>query len=114
MDELVAHIVSKTGVDPEVARRAVAIILKFLLKDGPAEKVQPLIDALPGAGDAVASAPDVGGGVMGVYNALTSAGLGMGDIQNVTREFVAAAKTKVGADTVDQIVGSIPGLSQFV
>jgi hypothetical protein len=102
MDELVAHIVSKTGVDPEVARRAVAIILKFLLKDGPADKVQPLIDALPG------------GGVMGVYNALTSAGLDMGDIQNVTREFVAAAKTKVGADTVDQIVGSIPGLSQFV
>jgi len=114
MDELVAQIASTTGVDLAVARRAVAIILKFLLEDGPTEKVQPLIDSLPGAGDAVASAPDVGGGVMGVYNALTSAGLGMGDIQGVTREFVAAAKAKIGSETVDQIVGSIPGLSQFV
>ena len=114
MDELVAHIASKTGVDPAVARRAVAIILKFLLKEGPSEKVQPLINSLPGAGEAVASAPEVSGGVMGVYNALTSAGLGMGDIQGVTREFVDAAKAKVGGETVDQIVGSIPGLSQFV
>jgi hypothetical protein len=114
MDELVAHIASTTGVDPAVARRAVAIILKFLMKEGPTEKVQPLVDSLPGANDAVASAPDVGGGVMGVYGALTSAGLGMGEIQSVTREFVVAAKAKVGDETVDQIVGSIPGLSQFV
>ena len=114
MDELVAQVASNTGVDPAVARRAVAIILKFLLTEGPGAKVQALIDALPGAAEAVASAPRVGGGVMGAFNALTAAGLGMGDVQGVTREFVAFARSKIGAEAVNEVVGSIPGLSQFV
>jgi hypothetical protein len=114
MDELVAQVASNAGVDPAVARRAVAIILKFLLEQGGGAKVQALIDALPGAADAVASAPQVSGGVMGAFNALTAAGLGMGDVQGVTREFVAFAKSKIGAAAVDEVIGSIPGLSQFV
>jgi hypothetical protein len=114
MDELVAQVASNAGVDPAVARRAVAIILKFLLNEGGGAKVQALIDAVPGAAEAVAAAPEVGGGVMGAFNALTSAGLGMGDVQGVTREFVAYAKSKIGASAVDEVIGSIPGLSQFV
>jgi hypothetical protein len=51
---------------------------------------------------------------MGAFNALTSAGLGMGDVQGVTREFVAFARSKIGAEAVNEVVGSIPGLSQFV
>jgi hypothetical protein len=114
MDELVAQVAANAGVEPAVARRAVAIILKFLLSEGAGAKVQELVDALPGAGDAVASVPEVRGGVMGAFNALTAAGLGMGDIQEVTREFVAYAKSKIGAQAVDEVIGSIPGLSQFV
>jgi hypothetical protein len=114
MDELVAQVASNAGVEPAVARRAVAIILKFLLSEGAGAKVQELIDALPGAADAVASAPEVRGGVMGAFNALSATGLGMGDIQGVTREFVAYAKSKIGAPAVDEVIGSIPGLSQFV
>lgn len=114
MDELIGQIAEKTGIDPALARQAIGIILKFLLTDGPQEKVQSLIDAIPDAGDAVASAPGGGGGVMGVFNTLTSAGLGMGDIQGVTQEFLTLAKAKVGDDTVNDIVGSIPGLNQFI
>lgn len=116
MDELVAQISTQTGVDAGVARRAVGIILKFLLNEGQeAAQVQALIDSVPGAAEAVASAPDIGGGgVMGVFNSLTSAGLGMGDIQGVTGAFVAYANAKIGADKVREIVGSVPGLNQFV
>jgi hypothetical protein len=51
---------------------------------------------------------------MGVFNSLTSAGLGMGEIQGVTREVIAFANARVGDDAVREIVGSIPGLNQFV
>jgi hypothetical protein len=118
MDELVAQIAANTGVDPAVARQAIGIILKFLLNEGPEIKVQALIDALPGASDAseaVANAPEIGGsGIMDAFNALSSAGLGMSDIQGVTQEFLAFAKSRVGDNMVDEIVGSIPGLNQIV
>jgi hypothetical protein len=114
MDELVEQISSNTGVDPATARRAAGIVFKFLLRDGKGGKVQELIKSLPGAEEAVADAPDIGGGVMGVFNSLTSAGLGMGEIQGVTREVIAFANARVGDDAVREIVGSIPGLNQFV
>src|SRR5690606_3154816 len=115
MDELVAEISAKTGVSADVARRAVTIILQFLQRDGPSDKVQALLDALPGANDAVNAAPPLsGGGIMGVFNDLSAAGLGMGEIQNVAGEFVGFARKKIGAEPVDAVVGAIPGLSQFV
>ena len=51
---------------------------------------------------------------MGVFNDLTAAGLGMGEIQGVARAFVGYAREKAGAAAVDRIVGAIPGLGQFV
>lgn len=114
MDELVQQIVSNTGVEPADAQRAAGIILKFLLQEGRDTEVHALIETIPGAPEAVAAAPEIGGGVMGVFNGLTSAGLGMVAIQDVTREFVAFANAKVGEDRVRDIVGSIPGLNQFV
>ena len=53
MDELVAKIVADTGVEPAVAREAVIIILKFLRHEGPPEKAAKLVDALPGAREAM-------------------------------------------------------------
>src|SRR5471032_3704527 len=49
MNELVARLVAKVGVDQTAAEKSVAIILDFLRKEGPADKVQALIDRLPGA-----------------------------------------------------------------
>ena len=51
---------------------------------------------------------------LGVFNDLTAAGLGMAEIQSVTKEFMTYAKGKVGERDVNAVVSAIPGLSQFV
>jgi hypothetical protein len=50
---------------------------------------------------------------MGAGSRMMSAGLDMGQIQGITRETIAYAREKAGADTVGEIVDAIPGLSQF-
>jgi hypothetical protein len=117
MDELVGRLVAELGIDREVAEQAVGIILAFLIKEAPADKIKPLIDAMPGAAAAAAAAPSGGvfnmGGIMGVGTQLMGLGLGMGEVQGVARILLAFAREKVGADQVDEMVGAIPGLSQF-
>ena len=117
MDELLDRLVAKVGVDRGVAEKAVGIILAFLLKEGPSDKVQALINQMPGAEavmQAVASEGGFGmGGIMGVGTKLMAAGLGMDQMQGVTREIISYARAKAGEDTVGEIVGSIPGLGQF-
>jgi len=49
MDELIGRLVSEVGIDRAAAETAVGIILDFLAKEGPADKVQLLIAKLPGA-----------------------------------------------------------------
>lgn len=114
MEELVARMSAATGLDPVIARKAAAIILRFLVAEGPADKVGPLVDALPGAADVVKSQAASSGGIMGAFNDLTAAGLGMGEIQGAARAFVDFAREKAGAANVDRIVAAIPGLSQFI
>ncbi|MNL50066.1 hypothetical protein D3C87_1730480 [compost metagenome] len=55
-----------------------------------------------------------GGGVMALGQQLMSQGLGMGEITSLAKETIAFAKEKAGADVVDEVVASVPGLSQFV
>ena len=120
MDELIGRLAANTGVERSVAEKAVAIILDFLRKEGPADKVQALIDLLPGAEALLSQQPDTGGGmftmggIMGAGTKMMSAGLSMGQVQGVTRETIAYAREKIGDDAVGEIVGAIPGLSQFV
>jgi hypothetical protein len=124
MDELIARLVSDVGIDRAAAEKAVGIIFDFLLKEGPADKVQPLLAKLPGA-EAVmqkaASESDAGGamagamgGVMGAGMRMMSAGLSMGQVQSVTRAVIAYTREKAGEDAVGEIVAAIPGLAQFV
>ena len=54
------------------------------------------------------------GGIMGAGTKMMAAGLSMGQVQGVTREIIAYAREKAGEDAVGEIVGAIPGLSQFV
>jgi hypothetical protein len=49
MNELIARLVANVGIDQAAAEKSVGIILDFLKKEGPADKVQALIDKLPGA-----------------------------------------------------------------
>jgi hypothetical protein len=51
---------------------------------------------------------------MGAGTKLMAAGLSMGQVQAVTKEVIAYSREKAGEDTVGEIVGAIPGLSQFV
>mgnify|MGYP006292475821 CR=1 FL=1 len=111
MDELVSRLVASVGVDRTVAEKSIGIILAFLLKEGPADKVQALINQMPGAEAAVQAES---GGIMGVGTKLMAAWLGMNEMQGVTREIIAYAREKAGEDAVGEIVGSIPGLGQFI
>ena len=119
MDELIERLVTNCGVERPAAEKSVGIILDFLRKEGPADKVQALIDAMPGAEALIAASEGQAGGmagmggIMGAANRLTAAGLSMGQIQCVTRELVAHGRETAGEDTVGEIVGAIPGLSQF-
>ncbi|KXF78303.1 hypothetical protein ATN84_00420 [Paramesorhizobium deserti] len=122
MDELVARITSNVGIDPATATKAVGLILAFLQKEGPADKVSALIAAIPGAQDAITAAQSQGGGflsgmmggVMGLGSQLMGLGLGMGEISGVSKETIGFAREKAGSGPVDEVVNSIPGLSQFV
>ena len=118
MDELLDRLFAKVGIDRSVAEKAVGIILAFLLKEGPSDKVQMLINKMPGAEAVMQTVSSDGGfsmgGVMGVGTKLMAAGLGMHQMQGVTGELLAYAREKLGEDAVGEIVGSIPGLGQFI
>lgn len=124
MDDLIGRLVAETGVDRAAAEKAVAIILDFLAKEGPADKVQPLLAKMPGAEALLQKAANEGGGVGGLGGAMSgvmgagmrmmSAGLSMGQVQSVTKTVIAYAREKAGEDAVGEIVAAIPGLAQFV
>ena len=128
MDELVSLISTKVGIDAALARRAIGIVLAFLQREGPADEVNALIAALPGAEQAIIdsqSAPQGGiiaslgslmggGGIMALGSELTALGLSMGQMQTLGRELFAYGREKAGEDVMGPIVGSIPGLAQFV
>jgi hypothetical protein len=120
MDELIGRLVANVGVERSAAEKAVIIIFDFLRKEGPTDKVGTLIDGLPGAEALRANQSEAGGGmssmggIMGAGTKMMAAGLSMGQVQGVTREFIAYAREKIGDDAVGEIVGAIPGLSQFV
>ena len=121
MEELIGRLVANVGVDRTIAATAVGIILQFLMKEGPADKVKTLMNKLPGAQAAMQAVPAdensggmFGGGVMAAGTRMMAVGLGMGEVQAVTRETIAYVREKAGEDAVGEIVGAIPGLSQFV
>ena len=118
MDELLDRLVAKVGIDRGVAEKAVGIILAFLLKEGPSDKVQALINQMPGAEAVMQTAASEGGfgmgGIMGVGTRLMGAGLDMGQIQAVTRELMAFSREHNAGDVLGEIAEAIPGLGQFI
>ena len=91
MEELVSRLVATVGVDRGAAEKAVGIILDFLRKEGPPEKVQSLIDKIPGVEALLAQQSESAGmfsmgGIMGAGAKMMSAGLTMSQVQGVTRE----------------------------
>jgi len=120
MDELVGRLASKAGIDSAVAEKTVGIILSFLRNEGPSDKVQALIDEIPGAEAAIEASESgggfarlMGGGLMAVGTRLMGLGLGMGEIQSIARELFKFGRDKIGADRMGEIIVGTPGLSQL-
>ena len=120
MDELIGQLASKAGIDGAVAEKTIGIVLGFLRNEGPAAKVQALIDKIPGAEAAIAASNNggglgslMGGGLMALGTKLMGLGLGMAEIQSVARELFRFGRDKVGTDQMGEIIAGTPGLSQF-
>ena len=120
MDELIGRLASKASIDGAVAEKTVGIILNFLRDEGPCDKVQALIDQIPGAKAAIAASNNngglarlMGGGLMAVGTRLMGLGLGMSEIQGIARELFRFGRDKIGADQMGAIIAGTPGLSQF-
>lgn len=120
MEELIDQLAAKAGVDRAVAEKTVGAILGFLRKEGPADKVQVLIDKIPGAQAAIDATGGgggfsslLGGGVMALGAKLMGFGLSMSEIQNIGRELFRFGRDKIGADGMNAIIAETPGLSQF-
>ena len=126
MEELIARVTQRTGLDAATARKAIGIILGYLQKEGPQNEVNQLIQSLPGAMDAIEQSKtgasvgllgmmgSMGGGVMALGGQLMGIGVSMNQMQPLGQELLAYGREKAGEDVMGPIVGSIPGLSQFV
>jgi hypothetical protein len=111
MDELIGQLAAKAGLDSAVAEKTVGIVLGFLRNEGPSDKVQALIDQIPGAEAAIAASNS--GGLMALGTRLMALGLGMREIQNVARELFTFGRDKIGAEQMGEIISGTPSLSQF-
>lgn len=127
MNDLVNRVAENVGIEPAMAEKAIGMMLGFLQREAAEEPVAQMIEAIPGASDLVAKYNGegsggllgglmnaMGGGVMALGQQLMSQGLGMGEITGLAKETIAIAREYAGSDVVDEVVGSVPGLSQFV
>lgn len=118
MQALVDRVSTATGLEPETSHKAIGIVFAFLQRQVPPEMTTELLDKVPGARQAaaVAAAEDDGGmpGLMGLAGQLSTAGLSTGQMQSLGRELFAYLRDAAGEDAVGEVVGAVPGLSQFV
>lgn len=131
MNEIVTEIANRVGIAPDLAEKALGMMLGFLQREAADGPVAEMIEKIPGATELVARFNGEGnssgggllgglmsalggGGIMGLGQQLMSEGLGMSEITSLAKETIAIAKQYAGEEVVDQVVASVPGLSQFV
>jgi hypothetical protein len=124
MQELIARIVTKTGLDRQLAERGLGVMLWLVKTQGNQQKVGELFAKLPGAedlakrygGDGARGGGLLGmlGGPLAAIGKLQAAGLNMDQIKGLGTETLAYAKEVAGEDLVKQVTGSIPGLGGYV
>lgn len=129
MNEMVAKIAEQVGISPELAEKALGMMLGFLQREGEDGPVAKMIEALPGAIELVAKyngegqskgllgglmSAIGGGGIMGLGQQLMSEGLGMGEITALAKSTMSTAREYAGDEVVDNVIASVPGLKQFV
>jgi hypothetical protein len=134
MENLIARVASSAQTTPEIARKAVALIVDFLKREAPDDAVHQLLNKAPalraigatantggeGMGNTLkglmgtGSGAMGGGGLMALGGDMMNLGLGMDQIQSVGKEVFAYAREAGGDELMGEISGSIPGLSQFI
>ena len=129
MNEIISQIAERVGISPELAEKAVGMMLGFLQREAEDGPVAKMLEAFPGATELVAQyngegqgkgllgglmSAIGGGGIMGLGQQLMAEGLGMGEIGTLARETIAAAREHAGDEVVDNVIASVPGLKQFV
>lgn len=127
MNELLARVTAATGLDETRAEKAVGIVLSLIRSEGDRHKVGELFARLPGA-EALAekhAGAKSGGGLAGLLGGafgsplaavgkLQAAGLSMDEINVLGRELLGFAREKAGEPLVNDVAGSIPGLSRYL
>ena len=112
MGELIGQPASTAGIGGVVAEKTVGIMLGFVRSEGRSDKVEALIDRLPGAEAAIAAAS--AGGLGRLMAVGTGVGLGLGmEIQSIASELLRVSLDKIGAERMGQIIAGTPGLGQF-
>ena len=131
MNEIVTEIANRVGIAPDLAEKALGMMLGFLQREAADGPVTEMIEKIPGATELVAQFNGEGsgggggllgglmgalggGGIMGLGQQLMSEGLGMSEITSLAKETLSIAEQHAGKETVDEVVASVPGLSQFV
>lgn len=126
MEEVLNRISAETGLTPEKAKIAVGHILTYMKTEGTDPAVEKMIAETPGANEAILAAGEgggggllgsvmgaFGGGIMALGSKLMGLGLDMGQIRMIATELITFAKQHAGAETVDRVIATTPGLSQF-
>ena len=130
MNEMVTRVADRVGLAPDAAEKAIGMMLGFLQREADDAAVARMIEAIPGAPELVGKfngegaggggllgglmSSFGGGGIMSLGQQLMSQGLGMGEITALAKETMAVAREHAGDETVDTVIASVPGLSQFV
>lgn len=131
MQELIDRIVTATGLTAEKAGQGLGIVLNLIRTQGNQNKVEALLDKLPGARELITQhggdgAGHGGGGLLGMLaggmmggplaaiTKLSAAGLSMDQIKALGTTTLDYAKEKAGSQLVKDVAGSIPGLSGYV
>jgi hypothetical protein len=114
MDGLIGRRVANIAIDRAIVEKACCIILDFRAEEGSPDTAQ-LFLTKPAGAEAQQPACEDGsgvGGVMGAAMRMKGAGLSIGDVLSVTRQFITHACEKVGEEEGGEFVAAIP--AQFV
>lgn len=132
MEQIIATIAQKIGISPEIASKAVGIIMNLVDSSVSDDVKEKLYTAAPEAKDiAAAGGEQGGGGLMGMAGGLFGGGGGamgamaamgkLGDLGLDNDQIGSVGKTLLGhlgevgdEELVGDIVSSIPGLDKFI
>ena len=130
MADIVNDLASRSGVSPDIAKKAMGAVLTFLKDKLPAEAFTKVSNAVPEADGLMAAAAmgqgESGGGVVGavtgavskllgggsgggaLVSKLTHLGLTPEQVQGFLKNTLDFLKDKVPADVLKQLTGSLP------